>query len=338
MSGAIVIVNWKTPDLVISCLRSLCQEIRVLAEWHVYVVDNDSQDGSAEKIERARQREGWADWVTVIQAARNGGFSYGANIGITRGLRDNPGLHFLFLLNPDTEIRRGAITVLRDFLQNRPSVGLAGARSEDPDGTAQECAFAFPSLLREFASGLRLGVFDRLFSRQLRSHGTPDKPTEVDWVSGAALMIRREVFEQIGLLDEGYFLYFEETDFAVRAKRAGWRCWHVPESRVVHLVGQSSGLSSRDSAPPRRPAYWFESRRRFFVLNYGLAYCLVVDTLFLIGYVTWRARRLIQRKPYQDPPHFLRDFLAGSALCRGRTELAPRKSFRVDLKCHRFDA
>lgn len=326
MSGAIIIVNWRTPDLVISCLRSLCEEIQFLAGWHVYVVDNDSQDRSAEKIEGTKQSEGWFDWVTVIRAERNGGFSYGANIGITRAFRDNPDVRFLFLLNPDTEVRQGSVTVLRDFLQNRPLVGLAGARSEDPDGTAQECSFSFPSLLREFASGLRLGAFDRLFAHRLRSFGTPEKAVEVDWVSGAALMIRREVLEQIGLLDEGYFLYFEETDFAVRAKRAGWRCWHIPESRIVHLVGQSSGLSSRDTAPPRRPAYWFESRRRFFVLNYGLVYCCVADTLFLIGYTLWRVRRLIQRKPYQDPPHFLRDFLAGSALCRGRTELAPRKT------------
>jgi GT2 family glycosyltransferase len=123
------------------------------------------------------------------------------------------------------------------------------------------------------------------------------------------MIVRREVFRDAGLMDEGYFLYFEETDFCLQARRAGWPCWYVPASRVMHESGQCTGVSARRQRPGRRPAYWFASRRRYFVKNHGPLYARLADLAFGLGYALWRLRRVLQRKPDTDPPHLLRDFV-----------------------------
>ena len=115
------------------------------------------------------------------------------------------------------------------------------------------------------------------------------------------MMVRRAVFDRVGLLDEGYFLYYEETDFCLRARRAGWECWYVPASRVVHLVGQSSGVTDRHRPRGRRPAYWFASRRRYFERNHGPGYAALASAAWAAGFALWRARRRVQRKPGHGP-------------------------------------
>ena len=114
-------------------------------------------------------------------------------------------------------------------------------------------------------------------------------------------------------------MYFEEVDFCLRAARAGWECWFVPESRVVHLVGQSTGVTDVKSTPKRRPAYWFASRRRYFRKNHGALYTLCADLLWAGGFATWRVRRVLQRKLDADPPHLLGDFVRYNLWPLGRT-------------------
>jgi GT2 family glycosyltransferase len=121
----------------------------------------------------------------------------------------------------------------------------------------------------------------------------------------------------VGLLDDRYFMYFEETDFCLRARRAGWTCWYVPASRVVHLVGQCSGVTDKSQPARRRPVYWFDSRRRYFVKNHGAVYALLADVAWTAGASVYRVRRLVQRKPDTDPPNFLTDFLRRSTLAQG---------------------
>jgi len=113
-------------------------------------------------------------------------------------------------------------------------------------------------------------------------------------------------------MDEEYFLYYEETDFCLQAKRAGWSCWYVPESRVMHIAGQSTGVTVRDQRPKRLPEYLFVSRRRFFVKNYGWLYATVTDMIWLLGRLLWQTRQLIQRQPNNGPPHVLADFFRNS--------------------------
>jgi GT2 family glycosyltransferase len=158
-------------------------------------------------------------------------------------------------------------------------------------------------------AGLRLGIVSRFLRKRAVSRDPADTPQVTDWVSGASMMVRSRVFADIGLLDEGYFLYFEEVDFCLRARRAGWTCWYVPASRVVHLVGRSTGFTNTRSQARRRPSYWFESRRRYFRKNHGPFYAICADAAWVTGFALWRLRRIVQGKPDQDPPHMLWDFL-----------------------------
>src|SRR6185436_9754161 len=132
---------------------------------------------------------------------------------------------------------------------------------------------------------------------------------EVDWVVGASMMIRREVFDAIGLFDPKYFMYFEEVDFCIRAQRAGFSIWTVPASEIVHLVGQSSGIQIGAAQQKRRPRYWFESRHRFFLRHYGLARTVLADLAFAWGYSMHRIINALRMRPRGDPPWLLWDFL-----------------------------
>jgi GT2 family glycosyltransferase len=122
------------------------------------------------------------------------------------------------------------------------------------------------------------------------------------------MIVRRQVFDAVGLMDDDYFLYFEEVDFCLRAKRAGWPCWYVPSSHVVHLVGQASGVTDTKRPAKRVPRYWFESRRRYFVKSHGRMYKGLADVVWLFGFGLWRLRRVLQRKQDTDPPHLFWDF------------------------------
>jgi GT2 family glycosyltransferase len=129
-------------------------------------------------------------------------------------------------------------------------------------------------------------------------------------------MIRRETLKQTGLLDERYFMYYEEVDLCLRARHRGWEVWYVPESRVIHLVGQSSGVTTRHDAPAaplkRRPDYWFASRKRYFTKNHGWAYRIMADAAWVCGHCLFRVRNALQQRAAADPPGLLWDFIRHS--------------------------
>lgn len=310
----VAVVNWRTADLTIDCLRSIGEQLADVPTCHVYVVDNGSGDGSAERIGNAIAANGWQSFVTLIPLPTNGGFSAGNNAAIRAAFaeQDKPP-QFVLLLNPDTVVRPHAFRILLDFMLARPDVGIAGGRSEFPDATPQECCFRFPNAPAEFAFHLRTRWIGRLIEHRMPNIPIPEAPLEIDWVSGAYMLVRSEVFADIGLLDESYFLYYEETDFTLRAKRAGWSCWHVPESRIVHLVGQSSGVTTADHRLRRRPAYWYQSRSRYYFLNHGRLYAALADVLVAVAVIAWKVRRLLQGREEENPPYFLRDLLRHSA-------------------------
>ena len=124
------------------------------------------------------------------------------------------------------------------------------------------------------------------------------------------------MLEQIGLLDEGLYTYFDDPDICLRAARAGWETWFVPESRVVHLAGATTGLTG-DRPPVRRPPYWHQARRRYFLKHHGPWYTAMADAAFILGFAAWRLRRRLQRKPDTDPPHLLIDSIRHSVFCAG---------------------
>lgn len=313
----VVIINYRTPSLTIDCLRSLVDEVRSQPGTQVVVSDNASGDGSVEQIQAAIETEGWGDWTSLMPLEYNGGYAFGNNAVIREVLKLSAPPPYVLLLNPDTIVRPGAIQALVSFMDEHPDVGIAGSRLEDPDGTPQRSAFRFPNILSELDSGLRLGVVSKLLSKWVVAPSVPEENCQTDWVAGASMIIRREVFEAVGLLDEKYFMYYEEVDFCLKANKSGWSCWYVPQSRVVHLVGQSSGVTDTKRPPKRLPKYWFDSRRRYFLQNYGWLQAAVADAAWVFGFVLWRCRRLIQRKPDKDPPKLLGDFLVNSVFLKG---------------------
>jgi N-acetylglucosaminyl-diphospho-decaprenol L-rhamnosyltransferase len=319
------IVTWRAGKLTVECLEALAREMTAAPDVRVFVVDNASGDTTAETVEAAIAARGWGTWATLLRSPVNGGFASGNNLALRQARALHPDFKYFLLLNPDTVVRPGAIMALRDFMATLPGVGIAGGQCEDPDGTPQTCAFRFPGLLTEFGDQLRLGLYDRLIRKHLVRIDTQQHPVEVGWVSGAVMMIRREVFEAIGMMDESYFLYFEETDFSLRALRSGWPTWHVPAARVVHHVGQLTGVRFSNERPARLPPYWFASRRRYFVVNHGLAKAILIDLAVLAGQALWQLRRLVERRPAVDPPHWVGDLLRHGVLRRGARGIAPRK-------------
>jgi N-acetylglucosaminyl-diphospho-decaprenol L-rhamnosyltransferase len=311
-STTIVIVNYRTANLVVDCLHSLMGEVAAEPGLRAVVVDNASGDDSVTVIENAIRENGW-NWVTVRPLDRNGGFAYGNNAAIRELLPSPDAPGYIWLLNPDTLVRSGAATVLIDFLEAHPDVGIAGGRLEFPDGTPQTAAFRFPSLLGEMEDTIRIGAA----SRALQHLRVPIVPRDVnhrcDWVNGASMMVRRKVFDSIGLMDEGYFLYFEETDFCKRARDAGWPIWHVPASRVVHLEGQSTGVTGANLAMKRRPRYWFDSRARYYRKHHPGAYALLADLIWIACFGQWRVQRWLRGKADPDPPGLWWDFVRHAA-------------------------
>ena len=317
MKLLIVIVNYRTADLTVDCLRSLDEELKGLGDVHVVVTDNQSGDGSPQRIKQAIEDHQWGKWAKLMPLDRNGGFAYGNNEAIRPALAGDHPPDYVLLLNPDTIVRPGGVRILVEFMKQNPDVGIAGSRLEDPDGTPQRSAFRFHSLASELDNGLRLGFVSKLLQNKCIAPPVRDQTHQTDWVAGASMIVRREVFDCIGLMDEDYFMYYEEVDFCLRAKRSDWPCYYVPDSHVVHLVGQASGVTVKNVRPKRRPDYWFNSRRHYFLKNHGWLYTLLADLVRTLAFATYRVRRFIQRKPDTDPPKLLTDFIRHSVLLKG---------------------
>ena len=317
-SLVVIIVNYGTAQLAIDCVRSLKAEVEARSSTGVVVVNNASPDGSGKLIAEAIVREEFENRVLYLPSSKNGGFAYGNNLVIRPALNSARPPSYFLLLNPDTVVRSGALSALTCFMDAHPNVGIAGSALENPDGSVWGTTFRFPTVLSELDEGMRLGIVSKMLKNWAVVRKMGDVPERVDWLPGASMMIRREVFEAIGLMDEDYFLYYEETDFCLRAQRAGWQCWYVPSSHVMHIAGQSTGVTARNTAPIRRPQYVFDSRRRYFVKNHGWQYAIGTDLAWLLGLTSWRIRRAIQHKPDFDPPQLLVDSIKNSMFLRLR--------------------
>jgi N-acetylglucosaminyl-diphospho-decaprenol L-rhamnosyltransferase len=299
------IISFRSAALTIECLQSI-ESDRCSSEIkpHVVVVDNASGDAPA--ILAAIEARSWSTWVSLIVAPKNGGFSYGNNLALQHAASISD-FQYFHMLNPDTVIRPGAISALAYFLERHPDVGIAGSSFENLDGSEWPFAFRFPSMASEIEGGLQFGLATRILRRRVGTVRMSSTPQVVDWVPGASMMIRRSVFESIGGFDEHYFLYFEETDFCLRAKRAGFSTWYIPESRVMHIAGQSTSVTKRDAPPTRLPAYWFDSRRRYFTKAYGPQCAMVIDASALVAHLIGYLKLVLQRRTDRKIPYFLVD-------------------------------
>ncbi len=301
-----VILNYKTPAMTLDAVRAARRALERIDGHHIDVVDNDSGDGSFEILSDTVAREGWRD-VQVLETGHNGGFGYGNNFAIRRALASSDPPDFVYILNSDAFPEPDAIEVLVRFMRERPEVGIAGSAIWGTDGVPHISAFRFPTVWSEVAGGFRLGLINRLLPDvEVPIRPRPEVSREVDWLAGASMMIRRKVLEEVGVFDETFFLYFEETDLCRRARQAGWPTWYVVESKIEHVGHASTGLKDLRRPMPR---YWFDSRRHYFLKNHGRAYLWAANTIHAAGLASFKLRARVQRKDDPDPVRFLRDFV-----------------------------
>lgn len=314
MKLLVVILNYRVTDLTLDCLRSLAPEVARLPGVKVAVCENGTGGDAERRLREAIAANGWQSWAELEAVFPNRGFTGGNNVIIRQwlGRQDRP--DYFLLLNADTLVEADALGALVRFMDANPSVGIAGSRLDFPDGSPNGSPFRFPGIASELDRGLQLGCVSRLLARRLVSMPVPAQASAVDWVSGASMIIRRQVIEAIGPLDEGLYTYFDDIDFCLNALRAGWPTWYVPESRVIHLEGASTGITQ---VLKRRPGYWYQARRRFFLKNHGALFTALADAAFLAGFALWRVRRRLQRKPDTDPPGMLADSLRNSVFMTG---------------------
>ena len=230
MDLSIIIVNWNTSDLLARCLSALEQEAfgDVAPQCEVFVVDNASTDGS-----RQRVRDEFL-WVSLIENEKNLGFAQANNLALAQAQGE-----FVLLLNSDTRLLPGALQALLAFMAAHPPAGACGARLLNADGSLQPSCQPMLTPEREF---WRLSFLDMLLPRATyRMASWPvDQPRQVEIIKGACLLLRRAALDQIGRLDEAYFMYTEEVDLCYRLAQAGWELWWVPQAQVIHYGGASS--------------------------------------------------------------------------------------------------
>jgi GT2 family glycosyltransferase len=232
---SIIIVNWNTRDLLAQCLQAVFSAAGGVP-IEVIVVDNASADGSPELVQRDFPQ------VRLIQNAANVGFARANNQGITVSQG-----RYVLLLNSDAFVCEDTLEHMVAFMEAHPAAGLAGCKLLYKDGRLQPSCMAFPSLLTEFfiATWLdRLFPRSRLFGHYRMTYWDFGDVREVDVITGAFMMARAAAIDQVGLLDEGYFMYSEEVDWCYRFKAAGWKVLYSPGAETVH-IGEGSSRKIR---------------------------------------------------------------------------------------------
>lgn len=264
MTVSIIIVSWNVCDLLRQCLRSLPGEAEVI------VVDSASSDGTPEMV--AAEFPG----VHLIAHHENLGYSKGNNIGLEAATGE-----YLFILNPDTVVEPGALERLQQYLEEHPQVAMVGPQLVYGDGQPQSSRRRFPSPWTAIFESTWLqayappGMLDHLYGRDL----PPDQAVEVDWIVGAAVLLRREAYHQVGGFDEGFFMYSEEIDLCKRLKAAGWGVAHEPAARVIHHEGRSSA-----QVPAVTHIRFNTSKVRYLRKHHGRLAAGLVRTVILVSF------------------------------------------------------
>lgn len=261
MKLSVVVVSWNVEELLVGCLKSLFDDPS-MPELEIVVVDNASSDSTVQMLSKHYPQ------VQVIVCQHNVGFATANNRGILRSTGD-----YVLLLNPDTEIKPGALAKLLEFLRLNPDVGAVGPRLLNPDGSLQLSCSPVPTLRREFKRLFHLPGMrhDGYYEMQ---NWDQQEPHPTDILLGACIMMPRAALDQVGLMDEDYFMYTEETDLCFRLKKAGWRLFWVPDAKIVHYGGQSTKQAAREMF-----LRLYQSKTLFFRKNYGAVAALLYKLL-----------------------------------------------------------
>jgi len=271
MDASIAIVNWNTCDLLDQCLRSL-YETSTGFDFETIVVDNASEDESVSMVKAKYPN------VHLIQNKVNLGFATGCNIAF----KHSQGRYFI-LLNSDTIVLENALGKLVEFMNSHRRVGVTGCRLLNQDGTLQRSASCYPDLLTELFDALYLSKLfpqSRLFGRYAMTYWDFEDTREVDFVGGSCMIVRRDAIEEVGLLDEDYFMYTEEADWCYRFFMHDWKIYYYPKARIIHLGGQSSNRYGNDIL-----VHLYSSRNRFISKHYGHMAAAMHKSIIVLGAV-----------------------------------------------------
>ncbi|MBN1874066.1 MAG: glycosyltransferase family 2 protein [Anaerolineae bacterium] len=274
MDLSVIIVNWNVCDLLRRCLASVeanCDDLSL----EVIVVDNASVDDSVQMVKREFPQ------VRLIASQENLGYTGGNNLGVNKAQG-----RYLLILNPDTEIVGDALPQMVAYLDENSHIAVVGPKLLYPDGTVQSSRRRFPTLAQAFIDdsvpfGRRWFPNSKLEQRYVMAEGSDDKIQAVDWLVGAALMIRREVWQKIGPLDETFFMYFEELDWCRRCRDAGEEIHYLPQAQIIHHHGAASG-----KIPVKKRIYLNRSKIIYYRKYFGDGWANLIR-LFLLLNFTW---------------------------------------------------
>lgn len=282
----ISIINYRTAEMTIRCAASALETLDGIDAW-ISIVDNASGGGEADRIAAWIAGLPAGSPVSLVRSPLNTGFSGGHNLGM--GAR---AARFHLLFNSDAELRPGALRLLLDAARAHPRAGLVAPRLEWDDGTPQISAFRHHSPLSELIRGAGSGPVTALLGRWNVPLPLDPDPAQVEWVSFACVLLRAEAAAQVGPMDEGYFLYFEDADHCARLAQAGWSIALEPRARVVHHRGGSAPVKSLAAARKRLPAYYYASRTRLMRRLHGRLGPLAANLAWHLGRGLAQLRRL----------------------------------------------
>jgi GT2 family glycosyltransferase len=285
----ISIINYRTGPMTLECVRSALADIGDL-NAHVVVVDNASEDGSAEEIAAWIAAQPLGTPVTLVRSDSNTGFSGGHN----QGMAAVPAEQYL-ILNSDALLRPGFLRAILAAADAHPEAGLIAPRIETEQGDEQVSCFRFHSPWSELIRGAASGPVTRILQRYVVPLEPPVDPTQVEWASFACILLRGRMVAEIGPMDEGYFLYFEDAEYCLRARGAGWRIALAPQAVAVHFRGGSGPVKALEKARRQLPTYFYRSRTRFFRQAYGMLGPFLANLMWLLGRVIAQLRRLTGR-------------------------------------------
>ncbi|MDV7141172.1 glycosyltransferase family 2 protein [Tropicimonas sp. TH_r6] len=304
---SVIVVNYGTAGLALEAVASVLERTDGTVTLDVHILDNGSPTGDAKQLAEAIAERGWLDRVHLHISSDNLGFGRGNNLVLRALSEPHRRPDFVFLLNPDARLRGPALDHLVGCLLEHPKAGVAGARLHDMDGNASTSAFRFPGLAGEFAEAASFGPITRCLGRWRIPLPAELPSGQVDWVTGAAALVRFDALQQVDFFEPGFFLYYEEVDLMRRLGEAGWECRHVAEAVVDHVEGAATGLRGVEVGQRRRPAYWYQSRRLYFYRSHGRVGAIACALAAISGAgVNHVHSRLRGRRPW-IPDRFIRD-------------------------------
>lgn len=313
------IINYRTPDMTWACVQSCLDDLHGRTDVLTVVIDNASPDGSGPQLAGRFAALPPGTPAAFMQSATNSGFAGGHNQVMRAHEAD-----WYLLLNSDALLRPGCIAALLSAAQAAgPHEGLLSPTITDEEGRPSTSLFRFATPFSEFIRGANSGPITKALRRwDVPLYGTPD-PAQIGWASFAAIALRDEMVRQIGLMDEGYFMYFEDVDYCLRARRAGWRIRVVPEAVVMHDEGGSGDLVEAQRAIRKLPDYYYASRTRFLTQAHGWLGYVAANAAYVVGRGLNRVRPLLGQERRPARPGEARGLWLNAMRPRGNSH-APR--------------